>query len=237
MRSFMLWLACSLCVSRCAIAQADEPGSNPPLVEAENTDAQPERANEADAESSLELRLDAPASTQAQAPAEGRAGTLALEQPSAPRYRIVEERQWYGGRTLLLDTAMVLLMVLGLGAESDWLPVIGLVGYFAGAPIVHLASGEAPASLGRATISLLLRAGLPLAFGTIAVVSTSCDSEDGDGLCDLAAAVVGGLLGGLTAIVVDAALVSYRTVKKSVAIEPVALVREDGLYLGARGSF
>lgn len=140
------------------------------------------------------------------------------------------QTQWYGWQTLSLDAAAVLLAFGASGgtALSEAAPLMGATSlgtYALGAPITHLAHDNP----GRAIGSLLLRGGLPIAFGAAGVGIEDC--PDGGDFCGLSGALYGGLVGALTAVVVDATLLSY----EEVPVEESALPN-IGLAVDPRGA-
>jgi hypothetical protein len=92
------------------------------------------------------------------------------------------------------------------GGLGKGLGSLSLVGYAFGAPVVHLVH-EHPE---RALISLLLRGGLPLLFGAIGAEVEDCFEDEF--FCGVGGAVLGGLAGVTTAIVVDAAVLTHENV-------------------------
>jgi hypothetical protein len=147
------------------------------------------------------------------------------------------EERWYGWQTLTTDGASFLLAIVA-GASSDSfegagaIAVLSLGGYLLGGPSVHFAH-ENP---GRAFGSLALRGGLPLAFGAVGVQLESC--QDGEFLCGVGGAVLGGLLGIVSAIAIDASLLGWEQVPVEVEAPSigVALGRERALIV-TRGTF
>jgi hypothetical protein len=142
----------------------------------------------------------------------------------------IESTDWYGEQTLLADGLSLLFALGAAGGETEPLLVLASAGYVLGGPIVHLAHG----SLWRAGVSLGLRVGLPLLFTAIGVQLEDCHS--GEDFCGLGSVVIGGSLGILTAIVLDAAVLAYEPVRKARAIEPVLGLRDGAVWLGARGT-
>jgi hypothetical protein len=114
---------------------------------------------------------------------------------------------WYGWQTLATDGGVLLLMVVvgstelsNGGGAAPW--VVGLTAYALGGPIVHLAHGNP----GRGALSLAMRLGMPLLFGYLGVQAEGCRS--GSEFCGLGGALIGGSLGIITAITIDAAFVA-----------------------------
>ena len=156
-------------------------------------------------------------------------GESELEVSDAPT-----EEHWYGWQTLATDGAsFVLLIAAGAtaasGAEAGGaLGGLSLTTYLLGGPIVHFAHEN----VGRGFGSLALRGGLPIVFGAVGVQLEDC--SDGDWFCGLSGAVLGGLLGIVTAITVDASLLGYESVPVETTSLPnigVVVGRQHGLIV------
>jgi hypothetical protein len=114
--------------------------------------------------------------------------------------RIPTEKRWYGWQTLLVDGASVLTIPFG----------IGIVGYFVGGPIVHLAHGH----VGKAFGDLGLRVATPLVVGGVmlAALDSGGDTRGTDGAPPSAALIFVGLdllVSAGVASVVDAAALAW----------------------------
>jgi hypothetical protein len=110
------------------------------------------------------------------------------------------ERKWYGWQTLAADAASVGVLVAGSATEIVPLAFVGFGGYLAGPPLIHRAHKHS----GRATASLLLRIGLPLAGAAVGAAVADC-SEDAF-LCPLGEMVIGYGIGAAAAVLVDASM-------------------------------
>lgn len=108
------------------------------------------------------------------------------------------ERRWYGWETLTVDAVSI-----------SAIPVagVGIAGYLLGGPIVHASHDR----WGIAAASLGLRLGLPLVGGMAGSKLENChvSSSYDEGMCGLAGLILGMGVGMLTAIVIDAAVLSY----------------------------
>jgi len=126
----------------------------------------------------------------------------------APKPAKAEVEVWYGWQTLFWDAASLPATVV--------YPPLGIGTYALGGPVVHWAHGHTVKGLG----SLGLRVGPPLLIGYLCTIGcdTSPDSMD----CNLKFAF-GGLVGVVTAITIDAAVLSY---------EKVPVERRDALTIG-----
>jgi hypothetical protein len=116
---------------------------------------------------------------------------------------------WYGWQTLLADGASVGIAAAGAAAGSGAVALVGLGGYVAGAPIVHVAHGQG----WRAALSLGGRLLLPIGVGAFAGAVTTpkpCDPH-GFGPClnQLDAPLTGALVGMVLASGLDAFLNAY----------------------------
>ncbi len=118
---------------------------------------------------------------------------------------------WYGWQTLLADGASVATMVLGGTTQSSAVGLIGLGGYFAGAPIVHGVQGR----VGVAFASFGLRLGIPTLGAVVGYAAAGpCSASEHDGFfgCSFhgwAEAGVGALIGAGTAVAIDAAVLAH----------------------------
>ena len=133
---------------------------------------------------------------------------------------------WYGWQTLATDGASLLLMVAAASAsdapgaeEMAWL---SLGGYLGGGPIVHLAHGEPVRALG----SLALRGGLPILTGVVGSQLENCTPSSD--FCGLGGAVLGGMAGLVTAMVIDSAVLANERVVVHSSRVPVVGVVSDG---------
>lgn len=121
----------------------------------------------------------------------------------------------YRGDVMLADGLSLALVLAAPVADNEELAGWGVAGYFLAAPIVHVAHGRGVQALQ----SLGLRAGLPLLGGMIGYRlgpdDTACtygaspnpDFNPDRGTCpdngSISGMLVGGLAGGITAIVLD----------------------------------
>ena len=128
-------------------------------------------------------------------------------------------RQWYGWQTLTVDAGAITLgIALMLEPDSAGVGASMLLGgYLLGGPIVHAGHG----AWGKAAASLGTRVGAPFAGAILAVAFTEC----GDDWCELGYAVVGGMLGAVGAIALDAAVYAYEPVpepaRPALALSPI----------------
>jgi len=145
-------------------------------------------------------------------------------EPSSAELHTVSH--WYGWQTLATDGASLLLMVAAASASdapgSEEMAWLALGGYLGGGPIVHLAHGEPARALG----SLALRGGLPILTGVVGSQLEDC-SPSSD-FCGLGGAVLGGMAGILTAIVIDSALLGHERVVVQTSRVPMVGVVSDG---------
>ncbi len=112
---------------------------------------------------------------------------------------------WYGWQILALDASTALLLAAAAGTESTPLGLSSVGGHLAGPPLLHLFAHDAP---GRAALSLVLRALLPVAGFLLGADAGRCDPQVW--ICVPAEAWIGYGAGMLAATVADAALVSWR---------------------------
>jgi hypothetical protein len=158
-------------------------------------------------------------------------------EPSLPIVSVHES--WYGWQTLAVDGAALLMAVGGVsvsdggqGNGGQAFAGLATATYALGGPIVHFA--HAHVSSGFA--SLALRVFTPILFAFVGYGLQDCA---GGQLCGLGGLVIGGGLGILTAITVDAAVLAREDVPdREVALLHLrlALVRGHGGLI-AWGSF
>ena len=113
----------------------------------------------------------------------------------------VAVRNWYGWQILVTDSASVAVFTAGASASRTSLLVLGLAGYLAAAPIVHLAHGRPGAAVG----SLAIRVLLPI-LGVAA--GAAIDGGQCRELCIPLGAVVGFGLGAVVASAIDIVLLA-----------------------------
>jgi hypothetical protein len=111
--------------------------------------------------------------------------------------------RWYGWQPLVADANAVLLVLAASSTKSGALGLSGLGTYLLAPPIIHLAHGRPGAAAG----SFTLRVILPFTGGLLGgALATGCSSGP---YCKLNGVVLGGLAGLVSAIVIDAAAISY----------------------------
>jgi hypothetical protein len=126
------------------------------------------------------------------------------------RDKKLERTRWYGWQTLIVDSGTLLLTAVAAGSGGGGGQTVFLSGYLLGGPIVHAAHGN----WAKAGGSLALRAGLPVAGAYLGAGAQNCSQSGGD-MCGLGGALTGIAVGGLAAIVIDAALLAHDTVPTS----------------------
>jgi hypothetical protein len=120
---------------------------------------------------------------------------------------------WYGWQTLLADGGSLATMIAGGTSQSTAIGLVGLGGYFFGAPIVHGVQGRT----GAAFASFGLRLGLPTLGAVVGYAAAGpCSASEHNGFfgCSfhgVAEAAVGVLIGAGTAVVLDAAWLARGT--------------------------
>jgi hypothetical protein len=131
---------------------------------------------------------------------------------------------------------------------SNTLMAVGGIGYFVGAPIVHIAHGR----YGRAGVSFAIRTGLPMALGAFAAQFKSCSPNEF--FCGLDEFATGFAVGAVAAAVVDSTLIATTWSSKSTAepeppvavaprapahlsISPRLVATQDIAMLGVGGQF
>jgi hypothetical protein len=132
---------------------------------------------------------------------------------TAPREATREsETRWYGWQTLIADGGALGFAVAAgsvnqrANSPSTGLAYASLGIYLLGGPVIHLGH-QSP---GRAAASLGMRAGMPVLFGLIGAGAEHCSGGD---WCGLSGAAIGGSLGIIAAISLDAALLAREPVE------------------------
>jgi hypothetical protein len=137
------------------------------------------------------------------------------------------ETRWYGWQTLAVDAGSVGIgLVGGAAGRGDAGAVAALTGYVLGAPIVHAVHGRTDAAVG----DFALRLGAALAGGAIGygvgVASFHGCAPDawfcGRDWSGMEGAVLGGLGGAVTAVILDASLLGRERVRKDDVAAPAA---------------
>jgi hypothetical protein len=173
-----------------------------------------------------EARAQAPGATPAEVP------LLTTAHADGP---LVTRR--YGWLILSADVAT---FALAAGMDSS---DVFLIGYLGASPMIHLAHGNP----GRAAASVGLRVGLPFVGAMAGLGMANCGPNSGM-FCELGAAMLGGMVGMGTAMVVDYVALAKQQ-HRTVAVDP-ALIRvgdlranptlaasERGVQLGLAGTF
>jgi hypothetical protein len=139
---------------------------------------------------------------------------------------------WYGWETLLSDAVSISMLLVAAESDEGPVAVIGLGIYALGGPAIHFGQGETLNGLG----SVGLRLGLPAIGGLIgAQVSDGCRGYE----C-FEGAGYGILLGMGAAVVLDAALLGYRSDDVSVTarrVVPTLSLAGGRSTLGLAGTF
>jgi hypothetical protein len=184
--------------------------------------------------SSVLLSLQAPTLVRADRADDGTAHGIDTERPR-PRRDYDESSTWYGWQTLIADVPSLGLLVAGsatmlYSGPQDDQPVlfaIGLGGYVAATPILHLVHDNE-----WAPFSLALRVvGPALTLGGIAILSSAFDDAEVDGLDSRSdsgpilpiAGAITAILGVLVVVstpLVDAVLATDRSRRSHAALSP-----------------
>jgi len=149
-----------------------------------------------------------------------------LTPPAPPPVELQRVEQWYGHQTILVDLASAGGIVVGIVSESAAPAILGLAGFWLGAPAVHLAHGES----GRAVASFLMRPGLVVGGAYLGAGLEDCGSG-GSEFCGLGGALLGSVVGLGVASAIDAAW-SYE-----MTVAPIVHPRGESCGLGLSGSF
>ncbi len=116
---------------------------------------------------------------------------------------------WYGWQNLLADGGSI---VGGLGAaaatSSTDVLWIGVVGYFLGSPVIHVAHGRVVPAI----VSLAMHVGLPYAGVRLGAKAEDCPAHEYADGCGIGGALIGLGIGVLAATAIDAAALAYEDV-------------------------
>ncbi|MEZ4219282.1 MAG: hypothetical protein R3B13_00045 [Polyangiaceae bacterium] len=123
------------------------------------------------------------------------------------------KREWYGWQIIVADVASVGSIVAGAFTRDETSAAFligGFGGYVLAAPFVHVGNDERDHS----TTSIGLRLGLPvgggLVGGFVAPGISGCHRDDfGCVFATVAGTVIGGTVGAVTAMTLDAAVIAY----------------------------
>lgn len=159
---------------------------------------------DADGERSPRERVEGAALAPSPAPTRTRADEPSDESDASgsPSRAPTTETSWYGWQTLLVDTTSVLLLATstghsGLGSGGQ---ALGFAALVFGAPIVHAAHGRWAVAAG----SLFgLRVALPIGLGALGALHYDRPNCD---YCEVSGFFVGAALGGVVAVIADAAI-------------------------------
>lgn len=150
-----------------------------------------------------------------------------------PQSGVVTTREWYGWQTLTVDGASVLLVAGAVAANTPLLIYPGLLGFVAGAPIVHAAHGRPWMAVGDGVLRLIA---VPLgALIGAAAVSSHCGDGFAFGLCVVSGGFAGAGVGASIPIALDASVFAYRTHWVD-ATTPTGLVWSPGLIAVPHGA-
>ena len=132
------------------------------------------------------------------------AAAIAVGLATAPSSARADER-WYGWKTLAADGGAYVMVVGGGVGDNDTAMAAGAAIYLLLPPTIHAYHEE----YARAGLSLGLRAGLPFAGLWIGAKLCNPRRHEGEFLACLGEAIVGGLVGVVTAQAIDAAVLAY----------------------------
>lgn len=141
-------------------------------------------------------------------------------------------RRWYGAPILVTDGVAYALLATAIANEKS-APVVlplSLAAYTLGGPITHGAHGN----WGRAGISLLTRASLPLAGAVVG--ASGCTGNSGDCVSGAASLAVVGMA---VASIIDIAALSWEPVAapRAGSLQPSLVLRRDSAWTGASITF
>ena len=178
------------------------------------------------------------------------------EAPTAQELPPADERRtarrlhvWYGYQTLIADVVLFSSGAVGIALKEPTLTTVGVIGYFAGAPVIHFAHGH----VGRGFGDFGLRCAFPVGgllvgtlVGAFAASAQSSSASTDTVVTGLAIGAVAGVAG---AIAFDAAFLADETVEHtdgeararpplpSFVARPTIGVVKGGVAVGLAGSF
>jgi hypothetical protein len=160
----------------------------------------------------------------------------AMPQPVAADVPEPSQVERYGWQIGLLDTAALVMVLVGAESDEGGVAVLGAGTYVLSGPTVHLMRGHK----GRALGSLALRVALPVVGAEIASAGYSCNAavEDDCGGESMARILVGGMAGILVAGAIDWFVLSKEKRKAgSLGIQPTISPTNGGGQVGLMGVF
>lgn len=136
---------------------------------------------------------------------------------------------WYGWQNLLVDVAALAVAIVSVNADASALASVGI--YLLGGPIVHCAHGQR----GRGFGSLGLRFAMPI----VGLLGCGVFADGDDSACSLEGIILGGAVGMLGAIIIDAAVLAHEDVPNEVSAAPRVSIAIDQRSAGlvASGNF
>jgi hypothetical protein len=140
--------------------------------------------------------------------------------------------RWYGYQNMLVDLGGITLAVVAVNESSGAFAYLALATYLLGSPSVHWGHGQVGMGFG----SLAIRVVAPTVGAGLGCLADNSNGEFG---C-LGGFVVGGLVGGGAAMLVDYAVFAHEEVPKEAAKRPrltpsFALVPESGHLMPSVG--
>jgi hypothetical protein len=126
--------------------------------------------------------------------------------------------RWYGWQIILTDAAVTGLYALAIRTDDGAPAAIASLGYLMGAPLVHAAHGQG----GRGGASLVLRIAIPLTgiLSGIAIGKWTDQPSSNDEIAPLVDGILGGLVGMVTASIIDATVLAYEPARREVWSPP-----------------
>jgi hypothetical protein len=164
---------------------------------------------------------------------------MASEAPPMPTTMV---KDTYPGHVLIADGLSFGALILGIHEDSAPLVSAGIVGYFAGGPLVHVAHGRAAtggASVGLRVLTPLVGA---LAFAGIVTLAAGGDAggDCGGDFCiepAAAGAALGGVLGVIAAPILDASLLARKEWFNYLPLVPAVAINPGGGTVTLGGVF
>jgi hypothetical protein len=173
-------------------------------------------------------------------PAEPQSTAMPQPLPPAPVATSDIHEHWYGWQTLAVDGAAFVIAGVGVvasdggqGSGGAELALLAAGTYVLGGPVVHFAHENGF----RGLASLGLRVATPVVFALVGYAAEDCSS--GGEFCGFGGFIIGGSLGILGAIIIDAAVLAREEVPdQQPALSHLRLALDrDGAGVIAAGRF
>jgi hypothetical protein len=159
------------------------------------------------------------------------------EQAPAPAPAPETPGYWYGWQVLAVDAACLGVAAMVGDSNDELAGNIAGLGLFLGSAVVHLGHGRPGAAVG----SVGLRGGGVFMGMIVGVAMSDCDHSEDGGMCSFGPAVLGGGIGFLTGVAIDAAFLAREEGTPAATRDPAlgfaVTPRPGGMTLSLGGTF